>query len=256
MSSKYFGIAIMYFVMFVVVAGCQKVPGTIAASDLEAGQRILVRLAVTESGGDSLVLEAKGIDIEEGEIDDSVECEQEGEHEGENEGCEEGDTDEEEVECEDGVTPEGLPCDDEDDDGEEDGEDLFEMMAGPIGLSAGEGAPLRFLGTEMVLPAGTSGLDRGSYRFSGTYSPVDTFTVDAISTTSSETYRLLTTIDAITVRPDGMLVLHVFDKDVIVDPDLRVRKIGSYKTLIEEDIDGDDVECEQEGEHEGDNEGC
>lgn len=238
-------IVVMCLTVLALVAGCKAGPGTIKASDLEAGQRILVRFDVSETGGENLMLEATGIDIEEGEIDDDVECEQQGEHEGENEGCEGGGGGQDEEEFEEET--------EDVDDGEE---DLIEMMAGPGDLPASHDAPFRFLGLVLTLPPDTIERGAGNYRFIGRSGADGAFVVDALSTTDSARYRVLATISSIEVRPDGLLVLHLLGLDVVVDPDLRVREVGSFRTLMDDDIDGDDVQCEQEGEHEGENEGC
>jgi hypothetical protein len=101
------------------IGGCK---GSIAdapvfASELQMGQPIIVCVIAVETAAGSFEWRATGIDAM------PLECGEENEDE-DNED-EEGDDDEVEEECEDGVTPDGLPCAD-DDDGEAEDDDEVE----------------------------------------------------------------------------------------------------------------------------------
>jgi hypothetical protein len=252
--------AMAVWVATACIAGCK---GSIAdtpvfAADLRTGQPILVRVAVVETAAGLFELRATGIDAmppqcgEENEDDDD-----EGEA---------GDNDNVEEECEDGLTPDGLPCADDDDEGEgnkneeECGEmesESFEMIAAPVDRSIDSGNVLRLMGIDLELPLSAGIQTAANVRFLGAYSAdLNLFKVTDLATTRSATYRLMTRIQSIEKLPDGKLALGLFNVKVIVEPGLRVRTVKSLSQDVAEDLDGDIFQCEQEGEHEGENEGC
>jgi hypothetical protein len=243
------------------IGGCK---GSIAdapvfASELQMGQPIIVCVIAVETAAGSFEWRATGIDAM------PLECGEENEDE-DNED-EEGDDDEVEEECEDGVTPDGLPCLDDDDEGEENEDEddeecgdmeseSFEMIAAPVDRSIDPGNVLRLMGIDVELPLSDGIQAAANVRFIGSYSAdVNLFKATDLATTRSATNRLMTKIQSIEKLPDGMLAFGLFNVKVIVDPQLRVRIVKSLSQDVAEDLDGD-LQCEQEGEYEGENAGC
>lgn len=220
-----------------LIAGCSSsVPTKKIASDLAKGDQVTLRLALG-SGGQ---MEVTGVDVkvdndaeenddgEQGEVEDGtendgVECEQEGEHEGDNEGC----------------TP-------------------LQAVVGPTVLKEAGVAQVMWL--KVQVPAGVSLADKNVRRFSGGYQGTGTFTAAKVTTTAKTTPRVIGTLQDIVQLSGGKLGLRIFDKTLPVNAKLRLNNVPSLSQTIEQDKDGDTendgVVCEQQGEHEGDNQGC
>jgi hypothetical protein len=245
------------------------------ASHLQQGQTILARVTVRETTPGVFEVLATGIDVMPSRCvdesdDDDVECEDGLTPEGlpcaDDDDGEAVDEDNVEEECEDGLTPEGLPCaDDDDEDGDEGEEEecaeleseAFEMIAAPVDGAVDSGVVLQLMGINVEMPPAAGIQAPGNYRFVGAYNADQSlFKATDLVTTRSATFRLMTKIQSIDTLPDGTLDFSMFDLHVLVDPGLPVRKVTTFSQEIDQDLDGDLVQCEQEGEHEGENEGC
>jgi len=161
-------------------------------------------------------LEATAIDVE----DDDIECEQEGEHEGENEGC--GGAS--------GPTP--------------------EMVVGYV-MDGTAAADLQVLGIAVAVPTATEPLAGGSYWFRGRYEGADRFSGQVVKSSQNDRLRFVGALSAVERRAGDTMTIELFDRDIAVDPSLPLNEVESLEEAAEGDID-----CQQEGENEGENAGC
>lgn len=221
--------ATIFAVVFVLSTGCGQAPRT--ASSLAAGQRVSV--AVSAQG-----LEAQGIAAEP----------QAAEAEGPDEA---GGPD-----CRDGLDAAGQPC------------DGGPAMNATAEGTDGEGSAAGALGSdEIVLPAGADGEALG-VRFEGAARPVgggavrylgrlaghDRFVAVEANPSNAKLIRLVGRLEKVTKADADTVVLRVLGRDVVARKSLALNESESVETAGENEKDG--VDCQQEGEHQGNNDGC
>ena len=187
------------------------------AASLKEGEAVVVHLALSADGS----LEAQSIDVEGAEEDDGIDCQQEGEHEGENEGCD--------------ATPAAA---------------AREMIVGGL-TDSGVAGQVDILGIHIVLSATTEPLPAATYWFDGRYQGDDAFGGQVIKSSDKNRLRLMGALQQVDVASSHAMTVKLFDRDIAVDPTMVLNAVDSLDEAAESDVD-----CEQEGEHEGDNEGC
>lgn len=201
-------------VLSFAVAGCAE--GERRAASLEPGERVVVHLSLTEEGD----LEATSVDVESDQGD--VECHQEGEHEGENEGC-------------------GVP-------GAGAGDEGQDMLVAPLSAVASD--PIDVFGITVNVDHADVSATSGTYWLVGSYRGANSFDASVLKTSANPHLRIVGQVDRLRSAA-GMLELSIFDRDIQVDPTMRLNQVESLDEAAEADIN-----CEQEGEHEGNNQGC
>jgi hypothetical protein len=188
---------------------------------------------------------------------------------GEENDAEESDDEEDDggVDCIDGLTAAGAECDggpaanqDNDGDGEVDDEDASydagnarTWVQGAPTLVADRGVYQLF---GLDVNPGALVVGAGPVKFIGKYNGNHYFSASDVQTAKSGA-AIGGVSEAVVDHGDGTWTLTVFGTDVLVD---RATKVSKSADPLSEDEDGDDekhgVDCEQDGEHEGDNEGC
>lgn len=238
-------------------SGSGEVKGDTSGSSFENGAKADVELEILEDG----TLYATSIEFDdEEEDDDDCECEQEGEHEGENEDCDCEDDDEEDVEDDEDEEGDHQDDDDEDDDDDDDEGDKEEFDA--LVEEVGEDYFVVFGDLVVMMEPDDGDEDEGDeeddegevdYEISdltvGTWVEVK----GAYDAANNIFYA-----EEIKGQEDGE---NEFGVESIIENlgDASFTMLGmtityDSNTTIEGENDG--VDCEQEGEHEGENEGC
>jgi len=210
--------------------GCSSPPPKNYASDLAKGDHVTLRLTQAAdgtyevNGADVAVNDGEDDDGEEmdAEEDDGIECEQEGEHEGENEGC-------------------------------------LQMVAGVVSMDK-VASTAKVLWLDVQAAGKASQIDGTQSRFIGDYRGPAIFLATTVTATTKPTPRVMGTLQDVVTLKNGKLGLRIFDQTLPVHPRLKLRNFSSLGQTIQQDTDGDTeqdgIVCEQDGEHEGENEGC
>lgn len=163
------------------------------------------------------------------------------------------DEDEDDIDCQNGFTPDGQPCedDDEDDEAEEDDGDDIQCQDGltPDGQTC-EDDDADDEDEEEDLEIAE--LEAGIWvEVKGSYSEEDgTFFAEKIQLADDNESKAEGVISGLGDSSFSIFGLTItFDDNTLLD-------VGDDNDDDEENEDDDDIECEQEGESEGDNEGC
>lgn len=163
----------------------------------------------------------------------------------------------EEVDCVDGInSANGAWCDGGPAANPDDGSEVPETEE-PEAASA----EIVDLGTQPAIAAALglsfSGADAAAgLRARGSYTGGGVFQVTATETTPGIRPRTLTTLQAVRALDGGMIGLTIFDTELAVNGDMKVSSAASAEEELAGEAENDGIDCEQEGEHEGENEGC
>jgi len=207
-------------------SACATEQPTRSAQSIQSGDRIMVSLS--NDGTGQLQASAIGVEAEEGGEDDGIDCEQEGEHEGENEGC----------------LPAPSPA-------------PPATTASIIMANFGQDTALDSLSVldiDIALDGANQPLAAGTYWFAGEYQNDGLFHATVQKTGTSPHLRVLSVVQDVVVHDDGNVTLRMLDQDINVSGSLALTEVQSLEEATENETDG--IECVQEGEHQGDNEGC
>ena len=171
------------------------------------------------------------------------------------------------VDCVDGLTAAGAECDggpaantDNDGDGDVDEEDASydagraRMWIRGVPSLVPERGIYQLLGLDVNPGANTVG--EGAVKFVGQYNGDRYFSAAQVRSAGAGA-AVGGISEGIVDHGDGTWTLTVFGTDVVVDRSTTLQKSADP---LSEEAEGDDehdgVDCEQEGEHAGDNEGC
>ncbi|NOY28008.1 MAG: hypothetical protein GXP62_19250 [Oligoflexia bacterium] len=180
------------------------------------------------------------------------------------------DTDNDNVECEDGVTPDGQACAD-DADGQEDGTDADADTSASSATATTtafvRGTPTNLDGGTtyglfgVSIDVGSSSVPAGVVRFDGDYT--NGYLSANKATTTTGGLALGGSSAGITKTGPDRWSLSLLGQDIIVDSSTEIVPVSSpiagdedasSETDASDDADG--VDCQQDGDHEGDNQGC
>lgn len=191
------------------------------------------------------------------------------EDDSESEGDNSGDTDN--VQCEDGVAPDGSACDDgpdgtgdesEAEDGSDDGTEAAStarsFVRGTAVLDAGQ--VYRVL--NVAVDAGSAAVPTGTVRFDGGYTSGTLAATSAMASTGNAAMGGLS--EGIVDHGDGTWALQLLGQSLIVDGNTEIVPVSSPMAAEDESAgegksdtnETDGVDCQQEGENQGDNTGC
>ena len=157
----------------------------------------------------------------------------------------EGSDSNDQVNCENGIDPAtGKACDGGPQANAGDGSqgDILDVGNHPDGLTA--------LGLD-----GTNVAQRGQ-RLLGTYVGNHRFQVQKIAGSKGLRFRLVTQLQEVRRGSDGNVVLRVLDHDLSVNPELKVSEAKSGAEELDAGAEKDQVDCQQNGDQQGDNAGC
>lgn len=214
-----------------VLPACKAPASSRTAASLTAGERVAMALDVGPAGAVS----ATGISSESEEID-----------------CEDG------IDTATGAECDGGPAANQDDGTETETPETFAQQAGTGAESELEVITFGTTG-DLVGALGLSveGLaPASSTRMAGQYLGGHVFRADASTATPALRSRVVARLEAVRVLPDGKVGLTVLGHEVVADADATVATVSSAEEAADGDAETDGVDCQQEGEHEGNNEGC
>jgi len=229
--------------------------------------------------------EDEAADTEDDTDGDDVECEDgvapdgsacADDDDGEDEAADtEDDTDGDDVECEDGVAPDGSACADDDDgedeaadteddadgDGDVDEDDARYAAGGAAAFINGvpsliDGRNVYSLFGVEINPGGAT-VPEGAVRFDGGYA--NGYLAATQTAPGTSTLSVGGPSESVASTGHGTWTIQLLGQTLIVDDSTEIVPVssplqGEDESASDEDDDG--VDCQQDGEHEGDNEGC
>jgi len=211
------------------------------------------------------------------EDDDDVECEDGVAPDGsaceddDDESADDGeDEDDDDIECEDGVAPDGSACEDDDDEEEDVDEDGDGDVDEDDARYAAGGAPAFINGVPSLIdgrnvyalfgveinPGGAT-VPEGAVRFDGGYA--DGYLAATQTAPGTSALSVGGSSESVAKTGRGTWTIQLLGQTLIVDDNTEIVPVsqplqGEEEAASDEEDDG--IDCEQEGEHEGENEGC
>lgn len=208
-------------VLSAVLAACQAPSSSRTADSLTAGERVTLTLRSDASGVTATRIATEEVDCVDG-IDSATGAE-----------------------CDGG--PAANPTDPNEPEDETEAQ-ANEVEAIAFGSEADIAGPLG-----ITIEAAS---ETGSTRLLGQYLGGHVFHADAAVGTQAVQSRVVTRLQAVRVLADGTVGLTVFDHEIVAKASETVHSVSSAIEELDAAEESDGIDCQQEGEHEGENEGC